>query len=402
MEEHHEAYFLWKRLGLRQAWCWHFDAHLDIGREGLSEARLAALAPCQDAGQAAEAGALGNCYLPWGGLHCGNYLYPAIQEGLVGRLTWVIPPHLPTGDLLRWTRRHLDGWFELSLASYASFRLDGGKVVGEALGIPIEVGPWEAFSPPTEAVLIDLDIDYFVTDEGTVWGQPEALSGELRSWSALATTVAYSVRGGYTPYELRHLADPFLPAPSAPGYQAQPIDRATALSRCHRHPEALAAFTDLGPEFWSESLYYQGHCHQKLGQHQQALDCWRQLADDPRLPQDGQAYLQGLCAEECLQLQRWQCAVEHAQRGRRLAPYDYRHPWHEAMATEHLGDPKAAIKLVRRALRLSDDTLFGLKVRLALVRLYRRQGQRELARAELARLAQLDVTGEMAAATITY
>ena len=82
MEEHHEAYFLWKNLGIQGAWCWHFDAHLDIGREGLTEARMAALVDCRSPAEAAQVGALGNCYLPWGGLHCGNYLYPAIKEGI--------------------------------------------------------------------------------------------------------------------------------------------------------------------------------------------------------------------------------------------------------------------------------------------------------------------------------
>lgn len=400
MEEHHEAYFLWKSLGIQGAWCWHFDAHLDIGREGLTPARLTALAGCATPAEAAERGALGNCYLPWGGLHCGNYLFPAIAEGLVGRLTWVIPPYLPTGDLLRWTRSHLDGWFEMSLADYASLREENGRVVGQALGIPIEVGPWEALTPPVQPVLVDIDIDYFLTEQGEVWWEPDEIAVAVEQWSSLATTVAYSVKGGYTPTPLRRLADPFLPEPLLSGYQAGPLDDATALFRCHRYEEAIAALRELRSDYPLEAAYYLGNSQQKLGQHEAALETWEPLCDHPEVEADGRAYLRGLCAEQCLKLERWESAIAHAAVAKGLAPADYRYPWSEAAAREALGDTRAAIKAARRALRLAENTIFGLRIHLGLARLYRRQGQRELYKAELARLAMLDVTGDFRSATL--
>lgn len=402
MEEHHEAYFLWKRLGIRDAWCWHFDAHLDIGREGLSSARMAVLADCRSSAEAAERGVLGNCYLPWGGLHCGNYLYPAITEGLVGRLTWVIPPYLPTGDLLRWARSHLDGWFELSLADYASLQAEEGRVFGHALGIPIEVGTWEALTRPDreQPVLIDVDIDYFLTNEGDVWCEPQDIAREVTGWTSLSTTVAYSVKGGYTPTEHRRLADPFLTEPLMPGYQADAFDHATTLYRCHRYEEAIAALRALVAEHPLQAPYYIGSSLQKLGREAEALSVWEPLCEHPEVGTDGRAYLRGLCGEMCLKLERWDQALAHAAVGKRLAPGDYRHPWTEAAALEGKGDAKAAIKMARRAVRLGENTVFGLRIRLALARLYRRQGQRELAKVELGRLAALDVTGEFRSATM--
>ena len=402
MEEHHEAYFLWKSLGIRDAWCWHFDAHLDIGREGMTEARMAALMECRSSGEAAQQGALGNCYLPWGGLHCGNYLYPAIREGLVGRLTWVIPPYLPSGDLLRWTRTHLDGWFEMGLADYGSLQEENGRVFGQALGISIEVGTWEVLAKPDagQPVLVDVDIDYFLTNDGQIWSEPDQIAREVSGWKSLCTTVAYSVKGGYTPTEHRRLADPFLPMPAAPGYVADRLDHATTLYRCHRYEEAVVALKALKNEFPIEVPYYMGSSYQKLGEERHALEVWRPLCDHPEIGPDGRAYLHGLCAEVCLKLEDWAAAIEHATVAKRLQPNDYRHHWAEAAAHESLGDNKAAIKLARRALRLSEDTVFGLRIRLALARLYRRQGQRELAKAELSRLAALDVTGEHRTATM--
>jgi tetratricopeptide (TPR) repeat protein len=400
MEEHQDAYFAWKRLGIRDAWCWHFDAHLDIGREGLNEARLTALADCQGAEEAARRGVLGNCYLPWGGLHCGNYLTPAIREGMVARLTWVIPPYLPRGDLLTWARQHLDGWFELSLQEYASFREESGRVVGQALGIPMEVGTWDVLAPPETPVLLDVDIDYFLTNDGEVWWEPDEVARTTAGWSSLCTTVAYSVKGGYTPTSQRRLADPFVSAPLDPGYQASPLDEATTLYRCLRYEEAVVALKPLCARYPLEAPYYLGSSYQKLERWQEALEAWQPLCESSAVSDDGKAYLRGLCAEMCLKLGRYEEAIEHAGIGKRLMPGDYRHPWTEALARELQGDGKAAIRLVRRALRLAEDTTFGLRIRLALARLYRRAGQRQLSKAELARLAALDVTGEYRASTV--
>ena len=400
MEEHHDAYFFWKELGIRDAWCWHIDAHLDIGREGLTPKRLELLSGCESSERAAELGSLGNCYLPWGGLHCGNYLYPAIREGLVGRLTWVIPPHLPVGELLEWTRGHLDGWFELTLEEWSSFRLEDGVVRGEALGIPIEVGFWENLPRPEGEVLVDVDIDYFLTEQGEVWRDSTEMAHELKNWKILATTVAYSVKGGYTPTEHRQLASPFLGGSGVDGYVASRLDLATALYRCHQYSEALEALADLEEPYSLESLYYQGSVYQKTEQFGKALESWSQLVERAEIPADGLAYLNGLCAEMCLKLERFDEAIKYATQGKKLAPSDYRHPWSEAVARENQGDLKLAIKLVRRALRLAENSLFSLKVRLALARLYRRQGRRELSRLELAQLALHDVTGQYRSSTL--
>ena len=47
MEDHSQAYFVWKQADIKSAWCWHVDAHLDIGRDGLDDSALARLYPAQ-------------------------------------------------------------------------------------------------------------------------------------------------------------------------------------------------------------------------------------------------------------------------------------------------------------------------------------------------------------------
>ncbi len=392
LEEHWGAYFIWKRLGIRQAWCWHVDAHLDIGRDGLHSANLDRLAKCETPEQAVEL--MGNSYLPWGGLHCGNYLYPAIKEGLVGRLTWVIPPNLPERELLTWSREHLNSWFEITLAEYQSLRLDGGRVVGTLLGIPFEMGPLEVLTLPAQPVLLDIDIDYFLEEDGTPWTEPAPLQEAVGQFPSLCTTVAYSVKGGFTPDRCRSFADPFLENPPDTPYKAGPLDDLAALVRSHHYQQALPLCQDLLDQHPVEASYYLGSCHHHLKDYQKALDCWADLLEHPTLPDDGRAYLEGLCSELALQLQQSTKALEYARQAARKQPWDYRHLSLEAAACEALGDLRRATQLLRRALKLAEGSLFSLKLHLALAKLYRRQGKSGLVKIELDRLAALDVTGQ--------
>ncbi len=405
MEEHWEAYFVWKRSGFKGGWCWHVDAHLDISRDGLDPANLKRVAACRSGREAREQGLMGNSYLPWGGLHCGNYLYPAIEEGMVSRLTWVIPPGLPEGDLLDWSREHLNSWLELSRAEYAELRLEGGRVVGTLLGIPFEMGPLEALDPPTpepgQPLLVDLDIDYFLNEDGTVWGRPESLLEALRPMRIDCLTVAYSVSGGYTPFEHRDLAAPFLfGAAEDRGemYRETAQDRMVALVRRHQYDRALEQLESEVSEVAFDPVvraYYRGSCLHHLGRFEEAHREWSELLQrtPSGLADDGRAYLEGLCSELALKLGRPEQAAAHARAARRLAPGDYRSLFFEAAATEGLGDLRRATQLLRRSLRLAPDYLFTLNMRLGLVRLYRRQKKEGLAQIELQNLRAQDVTG---------
>lgn len=392
MEEHYDAYFAWKEAGIKDAWCWHVDAHLDIVRAGLWEDRLKALAPCKSWKEASDKGLTGVSYLPWGGLNCGNYLYPAIREGMVSKLSWVIPPDLPHGDLLRWARHHLDGWFGISLTEYAGLTESEGRVSGTVLGIPFEMGTLEALGVPKEPVLLDLDIDYFLDGDGEVWQDSRVFADRVKGLNSLYTTVAYSVIGGYTPTQERRLAEPFV-QDSTEGYASTPLDEATVLFRCRKFEEAESRFESLRKEHPVIAGYSRGSCLQSLKRPEEALVCWRQVLEED-LPPDGQAYIGGSCAEICVELGRPKEALDHVLAVKDLVPPDYRYTWTEALAREALGEEKKATRLVRKALKMCDGTLFSLKVRWVLSRLYRSQDKSELAKMELRKLKALDVTGD--------
>ena len=395
MEEHFEAYFHWKRLGISNAWCWHIDAHLDIGKTGLTDSVLEKLQDCQTSTRAASLGLMGNSYLPWGGLHCGNYLYPAIQEGIVGRLTWVIPPELPSGNLLDWAREHLENWFDLTLAEFQSLRLLDGKVCGEILGIPFEMGSIESLDLPDTPVLLDIDIDYFLNDFGEKWGQAETLATQLSKLESQCTTVAYSVIGGFTPDQERDLASPWI-TPITAQHQTNQLDCLAKLVRCRQYQEALTLEIEQG----IEALYLQGTAQQNLKNYEQAYEIWQRLLAHDGIPPDGIAYLHGLSSQVSQRSGKLDVALKHAKSAMKLEPNNYRHVLAEAVALEESGRAREAVKRLRKTLRMSGDYVFGLMVRFALATVYEKQGKTGLAKMEMQKLAKLDTTGQFKARTL--
>jgi hypothetical protein len=392
MEEHHEAYFAWKQAGVRGAWCWHVDAHLDVGRDGLSPAVLERLAACRSLEEAQSRGLCGNAYVPWGGLHCGNYLYPAISEGIVTRLTWVLPPYLPQGKLLGWAQEHLDGWLDLTVEERAGLADKGGYLEGTLLGIPLQVGTWGSLPAPTEPVLLDIDVDFYLTQQGEAWAQP----AEFPLPESALTTLAFSVVGGYTPTAQRALAEFF--GVETAGAAAAALDEAAALVRLKRYEEATQALLPLRGEHCVEAGYLLGTCYHHLQRTPDALAVFRALSET--LQGDAQAYVQGLCAEQLLLLQRPAEALEFALAAHKQAPQDYRYLWAAALALEELGQLRQATQMLRRGLQLAGRYVFGLAMRLALARLYKKQGKTALARMEMETLERLDLTGQLRPLTL--
>ncbi|CAN0136622.1 unnamed protein product, partial [Phaeothamnion confervicola] len=68
MEDHRDAYFLWKELAIRDAVCLHVDAHLDISNFKVPEYDL----DCPE-------------------VNCANFLLHACREKIVAHTIWVIP-----------------------------------------------------------------------------------------------------------------------------------------------------------------------------------------------------------------------------------------------------------------------------------------------------------------------
>ena len=124
------------------------------------------------------------------------------------------------------------------------------------------------------------------------------------------------------------------------------------------------------------------------------------MLSDPDLPRGGQAYLHGVCAELLNSTGQADEALSHSQLAQKLEPENALHYFNEAVAREHLGEWRRSEKALRKAIKLSEHLLFGLRARYALSRVYSHTGKDGLANMELKKLAQLDVTGQYRPATM--
>lgn len=209
-EDHCESYIHWKDAGLKGLTVVHVDAHLDVMTDGLSEEILQKIASCSTGAELEKYRK--NDDILWGGFHPGNYLFPAIKDGTVSKLIWVVPDHLPGGEeLLPWARGEVSQWIDFTLADYDSLRYsdDGRSITGKLLGGDFEICTLSNLSCNDENIAWDIDIDYMIDKDDVAWISPEELIRDLgkSAPSPQIITIAYSVNGGYLPPEQKYLGD---------------------------------------------------------------------------------------------------------------------------------------------------------------------------------------------------
>lgn len=273
-EDHSRAYMFWKQLGFRAATCVHVDAHLDLGEAGLTPARLAGIAAARNEEELAPF--RGSTYIPGGGMNCGNYLTPALQERIVEHLVCVLPPFMEL--TLESARRELQSWVDLTLAEFRNLVFQDGRVEGTLKGRRLTLCRAGNLPELSRPLLLDIDLDYFVDDQRAIWQQPSELARELGALSPDALTVACSVHGGYTPLsEARWLGPAVLRAFGAGHPEVElresPLDRGSALFRLGRVQEALA---ELAGEESPESRYLQGMIAYRSGDYLRAAELLEQ------------------------------------------------------------------------------------------------------------------------------
>lgn len=400
MDDHSEALALWQQIRPDRQTLIHVDAHLDLQNQGWDPSVAAAigrgeaLAPCR-----------GNANLPWGGLHCGNFLYPALRGGWIGRLIWVFPPHLMgPHSALDWVRSELCQWCDLTFEEFSALRAVGPmQVEGTLLGChflaccPSSEGglPPEVLQSP---VLLDIDVDYFVSLADQVWSTPQELKQQLGPLQLEALTVATSVSGGYLPPEF---ADMGLSCIDVFGGRTQPLVPSTTHPATDRAARSLMKQQfQLGLDQLQEAptedpvrAYLAGSLHLKLNRSQQAFEEWQRLPQLCELSSWELAELQSMLAGLELSRQRARPAVRFLEQALEICPQ--RAHFHQQMgqALRALGQFKAAARSLRRALSFNAGHLSWLETMLELARCYSDMGQVTLAQATHLELQREDVTG---------
>jgi len=194
MENHNEALEVWKQKGIRSRILVHVDAHMDVGS-----------IPQKDPYEILEAGNISevkrlleeeqNWNLTkkdfYSLVNIGNYIYPAIRDGLVKEFWWVVP------DMnLKKAGKHLKKYLkkmakkDSHYSKEVSFS-DGsvrGRLFNTALNI-CNIGTLPKFK---EEILLDIDCDYFVyksarqhifsdiLEKKRLWIEPEEFVDKLK------------------------------------------------------------------------------------------------------------------------------------------------------------------------------------------------------------------------------
>jgi tetratricopeptide (TPR) repeat protein len=190
MEDHDQALRVWRAAGVKGKVLVHVDAHHD----------------CWWAERDAD-------------ICIANFIAPALRDGLLGELFWVIPD---ASWESRSSRAHVfihAGKILSKFPEKGAIEVGPHEIRTTLLGKPFHAVPLRYFRAPNVPVLLDIDTDFMLIDRVTYGGTdsysrlPWCWPGDLLDKLADSgvrpelATVAYSVTGGYTPLPWKWLGD---------------------------------------------------------------------------------------------------------------------------------------------------------------------------------------------------
>ncbi len=453
-DDHHEALVCWREAGLTNLVCLHVDAHLDVMETGFSQESLAGIAAAQSRQELERYRCTAN--LPGGGLHCGNYLLPALVDGTVTELIWLVPPHLFQGDsLLDSVRGELGNWLDLTFTEYRSLKVVEGRVEGIIKGRPFTVCTAETLprlSVEQKARLaLDIDVDYFVRlSDDVVWQTPQQLGVWLSELEPKVLTIATSCEGGYTPLEHRYLGavclhlfgglgdgwsglvqaivqgdleaneecrrtlwgrllDNDLPeairlsllyrlgrreeaVQGDSGYQHEPLNLVARRLEQRRYQDGLDLLSEL-QALDPIGVYLGAYLNSRLSRHEEAVEGWQRLLHGHQLGEAERSLVLRMLAESQLHLGQQVQALQTLKQADLLEPNRADILFSRAKVEKARGARQKAIRSMRKALRSAEGRLSSLPMLLEAARLYEELGQSALGRATRRALKDNDVTG---------
>lgn len=233
IEDHHEALKIWRQKGFKNLDLVHVDAHIDFGfypvkpkEQIMKEAKT-----LNQLKQELEESLLYQRYQKEFDkqTNIGNYIYPAMQEGVIKDFYWVIPGKLKEfWQSLKLIKEMLKGFSRQdpcqlgNRSQVTGNTFQDGIISAKLLGRKFVICVLEKLPVLKQKVLLDIDTDFLVIDSllnatNTVkigkrkcWIKPDRLIRDLfaaKKVKPVFTTIAYSVNGGYTPMRYKVLGD---------------------------------------------------------------------------------------------------------------------------------------------------------------------------------------------------
>jgi tetratricopeptide (TPR) repeat protein len=227
IEDHHEAYYAWRERRFKKMTLVHLDAHIDFGFQEVKDVPLIlneARSFSELKSQLEKAVLFRRKKFELEKLtHIGNYIYPAMRDGIVAEFYWVIPGDIcefrKCLGILKWLLRDLKK--EDPCPADAPPLIQPGFIKTRLYGRPFYITSLETLPRLKGSVLLDIDTDYFVIDSlrradpthqiarREPWIGTDEFMGILRKKISRSrcTTIAYSVNGGFTPMVYKTLGD---------------------------------------------------------------------------------------------------------------------------------------------------------------------------------------------------
>lgn len=189
----------------------------------------------------------------------GNYIYPAMREGMVANFYWVVPGRLKefnaAAGFIRNILRNLlaESGEKAGHGFHGSKDAEKGIISAEIMGRDFIVCPLESLPVLRQKVLLDIDTDFLVIDsllnagntqqvgKRKPWIQPQELVAILKEKikDPQITTIAYSVNGGYLPMKFRYLGDEL-------AYHLAPREFRARFARSYRAAQCFSLFSSTG------------------------------------------------------------------------------------------------------------------------------------------------------------
>lgn len=225
VEDHDEALKIWRKNKIRRMDLVHVDAHIDFGRYQAQP--LDKIINDTKSVKDLKFGFEQTLNFPHykkelnKQAHIGNYIYPAIEEGLVGDFYWVIPG---SSREFRYLAKHIKIMLsEILGRSLKSVSIDkkNCRVLSRYASSNFIICNLSSLPILNSSVLLDIDTDFLVIDSITraenikniarrlPWIMPLDLVDILKFKikSPRIITIAYSINGGWTPLKYRYFGD---------------------------------------------------------------------------------------------------------------------------------------------------------------------------------------------------
>jgi tetratricopeptide (TPR) repeat protein len=225
MEDHDTAYDVWKTSGVKARTLVHFDGHIDfnwIVDHTLNDL-LRAKTPTEFNHLASRTKAWNLDQTPRREkIHIGNFIAPAIEEGMVNTFYWVLPdPFWTNLRQRRAVQKDLEALARKNPSAASRPQETATSFTMTLWDCPLTVCRLADLPRFNKAVLLDIDIDYFVTNSFEA-SPPYYLEAPVKPWMSLPLfwkqlrgtklpadfiTLCYSVNQGYTPLRYKYIGD---------------------------------------------------------------------------------------------------------------------------------------------------------------------------------------------------